>query len=232
MLPTDLIYPSFLYLVLNSVDLYMKNTLFCLLLIFAVTEAGLAQTEKGTQYLGIGLSAGITTDRSTGFDDRTVRDVGFSISPGYSYFIADGWELRGAFGVGMSKRRTKSDDVVRKSNSHSLAPLIGIRRHLMVSEKLGFAAGPYVFYAYGKNEYPDSDHSIFEQFETGIDLQIEYFPMKNVGLSAGLLGMSYARASYKGTDRESFKTSGFSAGLTNQLNLRVFYVIGKGSKAN
>lgn len=210
----------------------MKNILFCLLLIFAVREASLAQTEKGTQYLGIGLSAGISTDRSTGFNDQTIRDLGFSISPGYSYFIADGWELRGGFGVGVSNRRTESNDDVRKSKSHSLVPQIGFRRHLMVSEKLGFATGPYVFYAFGKNKYPDYDDSTTEQFDTGIDLQIEYFPTRNLGVSAGLFALGYSKMTYKEADRESFKTSMFSAGLTNQLNLRVFYVIGKGSKAD
>lgn len=207
----------------------MKNISFCLLLIFAVTGASLAQTEKGTQYLGLELSAGSKTEKSTGYNDQTVRELGFGISPSYSYFVADRWELRGAFGVSISNRRSKSDDFVSKTKSYGLVPQIALRRHLMVSDKLGFATGPYVFYAFGKNDYQEFEKTTNEQFQTGVDLQVEYFPTRNFGISAGLFGVSYGILKVTEADQERFKVRSFSAGLTNQLNLRVFYVIGKGS---
>jgi hypothetical protein len=208
----------------------MKIILFCLLLTFAVTGVGLAQTEKGTQYLGLGLSARTKTEKSTGSTNETVRQSSFGITPNYSYFIADRWELRGGIGIGLSKSRSKGDEYLSKSTSYGLAPQIAVRRHLMVSDKLGFATGPYVFYAFDKDDYQNSDKTTTEQFQTGIDLQIEYFPTKNLGVSAGLLGISYSTIKFTEADQERFKSSSFSAGLTNQLNLRVFYVIRKGSK--
>lgn len=208
----------------------MKNNIFCLLLIFAVTGAGFAQTEKGTQYLGLELSGRTKTERSTGLNDLTVRDLGFSIAPGYSYFLADRWELRGGFGVSISKRRSESNVFVNKSKSYGLIPQVAIKRHLMISDKLGFATGPYVFYAFSKHDPENFDETTNEQFQTGIDLQVEYFPIRHLGVSAGLLDVSYSRVKFTEADQERFKTRSFSAGLRNQLNFRVFYIIGKGLK--
>lgn len=205
----------------------MKIIFFCLLLTFAVTGVSLAQTEKGMQYLGLELSARGETNKSTGFDNQTVRGLSFGVTPNYSYFIADKLELRGGFGVGVSRSQTKTNESESKNTSYSLAPQVGVRRHLMLSEKLGFATGPYVFYAFGWNNYQNFDDQKTEQFQTGIDLQIEYFPTKHLGVSAGLFGVNYSVLKLKEADQETFKASSLTAGLTNQLNFRVFYVIGK-----
>lgn len=203
----------------------MRIVYICLLLIFAGTELSFGQIGKGTQYLGVELSA--STRKISESPSVKVRETGFNITPSYSYFISDGWELRGGLGVGAGSRRSKGTDLDVEQSSYSLVPSISFRKHLMVSEKLGFATGPYAAYALNKIKYEREDDLTYTQYRAGIDLQIEYFPMKQFGLAANLFDVSYSKMDVKEGGKSYQKTSQINAGLSNQVSLRFFYIFGK-----
>lgn len=128
----------------------MKIIYICLLLIFAGTELILAQTEKGTQYLGLEAAGSVKTTKSTDAPNTTQREQNYSITPAYSYFFADQWELKGGLGLSVSSTRTKGNGDDSKSSAYALTPSIALKRHLMLSESLGIAGGPYGSYAFSK----------------------------------------------------------------------------------
>jgi len=206
----------------------MRILYVCLLLIFAGTEVILAQTEKGTQYLGLESAASAKTTKSTDAPNMTRRELYYSITPAYSYFFADQWELKGGLGLAVSSDRTNRAGNISKTSTYALVPSIALRRHLMLSTKLGIAGGPYAFYAFNKTNYPSEENMEYKQYDIGADLHIEYFLMQRFGISARLFGLSYSKVNLDQKDYPEFKSSSFSAGLSNQLSLRFFYVFGKG----
>lgn len=210
--------------------MYRKFFYACSLLVIAATGLVSGQTKKGTQYLGLEMSAGNVTRTTTDFPDRKEREFNISLTPAYSYFVADGWELRGGLGLGLGSSRSKGAEMDRKNTLYALVPQIGFRKHLMLSEKLGFATGPYVVYAFNKLSSEGAETSKYKRWETGVDLQVEYFPVKQFGISARLFGVSYGDLKYELSDRLVLNHQSFSAGLTEQLSLRFFYVFGKGLK--
>lgn len=205
----------------------MKIIYICLLLIFAGTELILAQTEKGTKYLGLEAAGSVKTTKSTDAPNTTQREQNYSITPAYSYFFADQWELKGGLGLSVSSTRTKGNGDDSKSSAYALTPSIALKRHLMLSESLGIAGGPYGSYAFSKTDHLSGTSTESKLYEIGADLHIEYFFMQRFGVSARLLGISYSKINLEGTDYLDPKYSSFHAGLTDQLSLRFFYVFGK-----
>ncbi|MGV3706306.1 MAG: hypothetical protein ACO1NU_13100 [Arcticibacter sp.] len=131
-------------------------------------------------------------------------------------------------GLSVSSVRSKTDGDISKASTYALVPSIALRRHLMLTPKLGIAGGPYALYAFNKTNYPSEENTEFKQYNIGADLHIEYFLMQRFGVSARLFGVSYSKMRTDPTNYSGFKSSSFNAGLTNQLSLRFFYVFGKG----
>lgn len=201
------------------------------LLAFGI-NLSIAQTTKGTQFLGLTVGFGIGDSKTTGISPLEQTQLSFSFAPQYSYFIADKWELGGSVGYSYSKSKyTYLED--ENSNSeyklNSYGSSLFLRRHILITEKIALRAGPYASYSYGKEknepketnpEYdPDS-----KMFSTGVNLGIEFFPVERLGISANLANISYQYQKTGGLPYENLTHNSFNAGLTNQLSLSVFLV--------
>lgn len=205
----------------------MKVIYICFLLLVTGIANSFSQTERGTRYLGLTLGLGGSNEERTGDFDRSTSVVGINVGPSYSYLFADKWELRAGLGLALSRNKLEENNSEHKYTRYSITPSLAVQRHLMLSDKLGFVTGPFVAYHYEHtNDNPSYERrdTYSKMFSTGIGLDIEFFPVKQLGLRANLLETSFSR--YK-TNAMVDKMTNFSAGISKNLYLSIFYVFGK-----
>ncbi|MGV3706305.1 MAG: hypothetical protein ACO1NU_13095 [Arcticibacter sp.] len=111
-----------------------------------------------------------------------------------------------------------------------------LRKHIMLSEQFGIRTGPFVTFTKGESTQAysnDADNTVkSNSFSGGVNLGIEYFPVKRIGIAANLASLSYGHSRMKqqqGT-REVTKVNSFAFDVTNGLNLSVFLIFGGNSK--
>ncbi|WP_069658465.1 autotransporter outer membrane beta-barrel domain-containing protein [Arcticibacter eurypsychrophilus] len=210
----------------------MKYISALLIIILFGANSSIAQTSKGTQYLGLTVGfSGSDTKLTSNYPYKNTS-LSLAFAPQYSYFIADNWELGGSVGYSYFKsKNTQLGDNYstseHKLNSYSSG--LFIRRHIPITEKIAFRSGPFASYSHGKvsNDPKQTDpqyNPISKTFLTGVNLGIEFFPVKRVGLSADLADISYQYQKTAGLPNDRTSDHNFNVGLTNQLNLSVFLV--------
>lgn len=208
----------------------MKKIISGILLLISVTITVKAQTAKGTRY--VGGTMGLTYHKVRGSYEPDTKKLSFSLAPQYSRFFADEWEAGGHLGYIYRKYEYTANsysDLRHDFNSNGFSSGIFLRKYLMLSEKVGFRTGPYADYSYSWVDYGDGEdeNNFVTDFAAGIDLGIVFFPMKSLGLSARLAQISYSYNNDKSSRDDYFRNKTFDAGLTSQLSLSVFYILGK-----
>jgi hypothetical protein len=196
-----------------------------------------AQTEKGSQMLGISFGVNTSSSDTKYLDYSTNamtnvhgKQTNYSIAPTYSYFVADNLDLGLSVGYGQSKQ--DYDAVYNPSNikSNGFNAGIYLRKYFLYENKLGIRTGPMFNYQHGKytQEYASNQQSnsesITNTYSGGLGLDFVYFPVKRLGLTAALGGITYAHQDTKGTTPAT--SNSFDASFANRFVFSINYVFG------
>jgi len=221
----------------------MKKNLILAAAFLLAAKLATAQTDKGTQNLGLNLSFDHENTNIIDLASPATNQPGsekttaLSIGPSYSYFIADKLDIGANFTYSHFNAQDPPnyDPVSQHENIYDGE--IFIRKYFMCSDKFGFRAGPYMGYSKTSSTYVYNvsntntnivDHSPGHSFYGGISLSMVYYPSKHLGVSATLANAEYAY--YKGNSSSannvtSSNNFSFSA-ISNNVGVSVFYVFG------
>lgn len=209
----------------------MKLNLSLLVLALACMSVAHAQTEKGTKTLGFSVNYAKEKNDRGGEPER--KTTSFGLGPSFSYFMKDKLE------IGASLNYFNSDYEFLQQNNYmnglkdqQFGATIFLQKHFMFSEQFGIRTGPFASFINGNSEsdYPDQpkQETTSKGFRTGLNLGIEYFPVKSIGIAANLATLSYnhMKQEVKGTTETNSKINSFELDVTNGLNLSIFFVFG------
>jgi len=213
---------------------------FALLLAFVVSHA---QTEKGTQTIGINLQY-LHSDQGGSVIspvDNSVTSAGFkytnfNIGPLYSYFIANNLDLGASISYqnNQDSYPANSNSAMSKSTSKSIGGAIYLRKYFMYKDVIGLRVGPMLRYSHGTGTetyfpayvaYNQNSKSDFTNI--GLQAELVYYPTKHIGLSAMLAnaGFSHQSTSNGNQGRQSYNDSYLNL-INNGLSLSAFYSFG------
>jgi hypothetical protein len=212
-----------------------KKILLVFVSIIAIQTAK-AQTEKGSQSLGLRFGVGTQSSNLRSFNYSTNaydpnvhgKSTSYSIEPTYSYFIADNLDL--GLSVGYSSNTQKYDtempSYLREQKSNSFFTSVYLRKYFLYDNKIGIRTGPRFIYQKSKSStlYDEGQKYNYDynSYTGGVGLDFVYFPLKKLGLMAGLGGADYTHQTNTG---ESKGTSNqFSLNFANSLILSVNYM--------
>jgi hypothetical protein len=217
----------------------MYKKIFLVFVSIVAIQTVKAQTEKGSQMLGVsfGFSTSSSDSKSLNTNDNTYgvnshgKQTTYNFATNYSYFIADKLDIGASIGYGQSKQEYTNSSNWPLQKSHGFNSSIYLRKYFLYDNKIGIRTGPYLMYANSKQTYLNSDFtpgyysSDNDIYNGGIGLDFVYFPIKRLGLAAGMGNISYT---HQITDGYSKGTSNsFGLNFANSLNLSVNYVFGK-----
>lgn len=212
--------------------------------VLLAATATYAQTEKGTQNLGINLGFSYNKNEQLNIypnngtpQSLETKSTHFSFGPSYSYFIANDLDL----GANLSFDNThmtnvsNNDGYPNKQSSHNYGGNIFLRKYFMYKDKIGLRAGPYAGYtrSNSKVEYSGTN-TIYDQnsntnsYDAGIMMDLVYYPSKKLGFSATLANLNYNH--YKTDSGANGHSENDEIGLNfinSGIGLSVFYVLGK-----
>jgi hypothetical protein len=205
-----------------------------------------AQTDKGTQTLGLDLGYNYSNDNDVivnpdvnSASTVNTRTTGFNIGPNYSYFIADKLDIGAVLSYSSSSTsyytaNTANEIYPLKDFSHDYGGNLFIRKYLMYKDKIGLRPGAYIGYQHGndQNTYAATSGvpdyiSKSDYYFAGASLDIVYYPSKKLGFSARIANLEYEH--YKFNNGSQGNESGDSLNLnyiSNGLYLSVFYLFG------
>jgi len=221
---------------------YMKKTIFLIAAFVLAAVIAHAQTEKGSQTLGLNL--GFMYNKNTGINispyDYTVTDASnkyttFNLGPVYSYFIANKLEL----GASFSYAQTSYDypdlpNNISKTTSHTYDGRIYLRKYFMFTDKIGMRTGPFIEGVSMSNKYTyagsasiyDYENRVY-QYRAGADLGLVFYPAKKLGFAAYLASLSYTHQRVQNGAQGYTNGDAVNFNLVNSgLQLSVFYAFG------
>ncbi|MDN5288681.1 MAG: hypothetical protein JWR38_4955 [Mucilaginibacter sp.] len=217
----------------------MYKKLLLIVLSIITIQAAKAQTEKGSQSLGLGFGVSTQSSNTSYYSNYTNsygtnskgKQTSYSITPSYSYFIADKLDIGTSLSYGGSN--TKYDPALNsqtKQTSRGFDASIFLRKYFLYDNKIGIRTGPYLNYEKAKQTitYTESLNNInsdIDNYGGGLSLDFVYYPSKNIGLAAGLANLGYLHQKSTGYNQGSSNT--FNLSLVNNLSLSVFYAFGK-----
>jgi hypothetical protein len=198
-----------------------------------------AQTEKGSQMLGVSFGVSTTSSDNQFFDYSTNalstkihgKATNYSIAPTFSYFVANNLDL--GVSVGYSHQKQDYDgNIYNPTNSKQDAFNAGIylRKYFLYDGKIGIRTGPMFNYGHAKlnQEYTGNTQNNYEAtsntYSGGVGLDFVYFPVKRLGLTAVLGGLSYAHQDTKGTNPST--SNSFDASFANRFIFSINYAFG------
>ncbi|MBB6108507.1 autotransporter domain-containing protein [Mucilaginibacter lappiensis] len=195
-----------------------------------------AQTEKGNQLLGATFGVSFTNSNTRSVDlDNNISDnskgklTSYSISPSYSYFIADKLDIGASVGYQYSNQKyDPSYGAQTQQQSKSFSASVFLRKYFLFDNKIGIRTGPYVGYQKQKLRYVyTSNESNYnsDSYGGGVNLDFVYFPSKNIGLAAGLANLSYQHQKFTGNSQGNANT--FNLNFVNSFILSAYYAFGK-----
>jgi hypothetical protein len=219
----------------------MKKILILLPAFLMAFQISKAQTEKGSQTLGVNVN--FSYQKSTNLsinpsDNSSVNSVNkntiWGIGPSYSYFIADKLDIGANLGYDNMHVDNSDQSYPQSRRIHDYVASVFLRKYLMYNEKFGIRTGPYIGYSRydTKDTYPPSsaindNTSKSDSYIAGLNLGLVYYPSKNIGFAATLANLSYNHVKtdsgvngHGSTDNVNFNF------ITNNLGLSVFYVFG------
>jgi hypothetical protein len=212
----------------------MKKNLFLIPAFLLAFQISKAQTEKGSQTLGVNLSFGYSkqSDPSLNsanniFTNNDTKNVTFGAGPIYSYFIADKLDLGGSLFYSNSKYDYSSDNSYQRYHSYSAS--VFLRKYLMFNPNFGIRTGPQLGYqrSVQKNSIGYSSDGTSNAYTGGVNLGFVFYPVKNIGFSATLANLNYAHSNTKYTNgSHSNSDNVYFTWINNDLSLSAFYVFG------
>ena len=193
-----------------------------------------AQTEKGSQNLGVtfGISTGSTKQNSliinNLIDHSNVKQKNYSISPDYSYFIANKLDIGIGLGYTYNNAKYNSTNDIHEQTDKSFTGTVALRKYFLFDNKIGIRTGPFLTYQKIKSNYTyptsTSDYN-GDYYAGGIGLDFVYYPAKNIGLAANLGNIRYSHQKFTGDTQGT--NNAFNLNFTDNLTLSVYYVFGK-----
>lgn len=226
---------------LNKNTKHMKKSIFLIAVFLLAAVVSQAQTEKGTQTLGLNAYFEYSKTNVVNINpyDNSVnsqnnKSTGFNIGPVYSYFIADKLDIGGSLSYGKSDYTySLNPGDLQKQSNYSYGGTIYLRKYFMYNDKLGLRAGPYLGYARSDSKSTNSGTSSIynedtktDNYNAGALLDLVYYPSKRLGFSANLVNLGYNH--YKADSGTQGHSSGDNVNLNfvnNGLSLSVFYVL-------
>jgi hypothetical protein len=223
-----------------------KNLIVCAALLFAF-KISYAQTEKGTQTLGLDFGAGRSTDNQTIINPSApsteaigTATTNFSFGPSYSYFIADKLDV----GASLSYQATgqtytapyaaDNSGYPTKYSNKNFDASVYIRKYYLYKNMIGFRTGAYFMYSYGTDRQTyigtyaaSSSNGTNHNYDAQVRLDLVYYPSKHLGVSANIASAGYSW--YKGNGVNEVNSNGDDASVrfvSDGLQLSVFYVFG------
>jgi hypothetical protein len=218
----------------------MKKTIFLIAAFVLAAVISQAQTEKGTQTLGLGLgfgynkSNGIATNPyGNASSNLYSKSTNFSIGPDYSYFIADKLDIGTSlsYGTNTYSYPLQSNNSLYKQSSYSYGGIIYLRKYFMYNDKFGLRAGPYAGYTRGDSKSTNVDpaynsDSKTDSYNAGAKLDLVYYPSKKISFSATLANLNYAHYKTNGGPQGHSSADSFNAAfINNGLGISIFYIL-------
>lgn len=214
----------------------MKLNLSLLVLALACMSVARAQTEQGTKTLGLSLGYQKQTIESDPGTSEIEYKV-FQFGPGFGYFIKDKLEIGGNLLYSFQKQLQDSGpNYYSKSETKQYGATIFLQKHIMFSDQFGVRTGPFLSYIHGENEQfyngqmtnTQKQTSSTNTYQGGLNLGLEYFPSKRIGIAANLASLSYSHFKRENEYNAGSTEKGNSVDLTltNALNLSVFWIFG------
>lgn len=223
-------------LIKTKTQTQMKKILVLIPVFLLAFQISKAQTEKGSQTLGLDLqfshlkSTQSITQSTVVTSDFDTKLTNFSIGPNYSYFIADKLDIGVNLNYGYSSQNNQNPGNPGTQKSHQYGGQLFLRKYFMFGDKLGLRAGPYV--GYSRDDFKSTDtYSIIntktDNYQVGANLALVYYPAKKLGISATLANANYNHYKQKDGARETGHGDNFNFNIINDgLGLSVFYVFG------
>jgi hypothetical protein len=217
----------------------MKKTIFLIAAFLLAAVVSQAQTEKGTQTLGLNLGFGYnkangiaTTPYDNTSSNMSSKSTSFSIGPDYSYFIADKLDIGTSLSYSTNTYNYPYQQYsLQKQSAYSYGGIIYLRKYFMYNDKFGLRAGPYAGYTRSDSKSINADptynsDSKTDSYQAGVNLELVYYPAKKLGFSAMLANLNYAH--YKTDMGIMGHTSADNLNMmfiNNGLDISIFYVL-------
>ena len=208
-----------------------------------VYQASQAQTEKGTQTLGVNLGFNYTKNDQNNIDPfnqassvENSKTYSFDLGPAYSYFIADkldlGASLQYQSTVTNSAPNTYND--ITKQVNRNYGASIFLRKYFMYTDKFGLRAGPFINYErvitkydYTGTQATDDLNGKQDIINGGLGLELVYYPTKHIGVSAAIASLSYEHDKINNADQGGGSANYVNFDfINNDLTFSVFYAFG------
>lgn len=209
----------------------MKLNLSLLVLALASISVARAQTEKGAKTLGFSVNYSTQKNYRDGITEEKMTY--FGIGPSFSFFVKDRLEIGTSLSYFHENRDYEGQNsYVSALKGQQFGLSVFLQKHIMLSEQFGIRTGPYasIFSGDSESSYPTEPkrEMTSKGFRGGLNLGIEYFPVKNIGIAANLASLSYThtKEEVKGTTETVSKINSFGLDVTNGLNLSIFLVFG------
>jgi hypothetical protein len=218
----------------------MKKIAISITIFLLALQAANAQTQKGSQNLGISLGFYSSNSNYNYLNINppssqivNTKTTGFSAYPNYSYFIANNLDLGASIGFGHQTDKS-SDQVSGNGTEQSYKSYFGsifLRKYFLYNNKIGIRSGPYFSYQYTTSDIaftPDNTQASNSykghNYQGGVSADFVFYPSSKIGLAANLANLYYARnTSNNLTQSSSFKSVNLQL-LNNNLTLSAFYV--------
>jgi Outer membrane protein beta-barrel domain len=219
----------------------MKRSLILIPAFLFLVQMSKAQTEKGSQTLGVNLGfeyyneSGVNISMpDNSLTAQSTKFTSFSVGPSYSYFIADNLDLGATLNYSSNNYNYGPDNYLTKQDNKNYGGTIFLRKYVLYKNKIGFRVGPYLGYSLGDQKYTYSaqynvsnSDSKSNSYEGGANLDLVYYPTKHLGVSVSLANLNYEHTKtndgpqgFANTDQVNFNF------INNNLALSLLYVFG------
>jgi len=206
-------------------------------------QASQAQTEKGTQTLGVNLGFNYTKNDQNNIDPfdqssttQNIKNTSFNIGPTYSYFIADKLDLGAAlqYQSYVSNSVPTTYNYLTKYVNNTYGANIFLRKYFMYTDKFGLRAGPFINYErvitkydYTGTQATDDLNGKQDIINGGLGLELVYYPTKHIGVSAAIASLSYEHDKINNADQGGGSANYVNFDfINNDLTFSVFYAFG------
>ena len=222
----------------------MKKLVILVAVLLFASLASQAQTSKGDQTLGADLGFSYSKgnqlylDPSSGSVDNSSngKTTSFTISPNYSYFIADNLDLGASLDYVsyVNNANNTNPGYQNKNANRTYGASVFLRKYFMYQNKIGLRVGAYISYDKQTYNYDYPEPNSINDYDSnqddyigGLNLALVYYPAKHLGLSASLANLSYTHSKANNGDQGTSSNNTVDFGYINDgLTCSVFYVFG------
>ncbi len=217
----------------------MKRSLILIPAFLFLVQISKAQTEKGSQTLGVNLNfsyydqSGVNVNPyDNSLAEQSNKFTMFSVGPTYSYFIADNLDLGATLNYSLTNSKNAPNSLEQDNKNYG--GTLFLRKYVLYKNKIGFRFGPYLGYLIGDQKFIykgqnsiDNSDAKSHTYEGGADLDLVYYPTKHLGVSISLANLDYQHT------RTNSGAQGFANSdevnfdfVNNNLSVSLLYVFG------